>query len=352
MLYRFFYEGIDVEERKATRVLIIKMGAPGDVLRTTPILYAIKRKYREPEITWITDKASAELLEGNPYIKRIIHYNKKRQDALQKGSFDLLINPENTKESAMLAERANAVVKLGYGMSDRGFIYPFNEEAEHYLEMAGFDDVKKANRKSYQEILFEMCGFEFKPEEDKIILPPLLTESLQKKFKQRLGLKKTVIGLHTGAGRRWKLKKWRIDGFANLAERILKNMDASLILLGGKMEKARNKIIKKQLLKRGLNVIDATVNDDLKKFINTMALCDVVVCGDTLALHLALGLGKRVVALFGPTSPWEIELYGQGVKIFPEMDCICCYRERCSKKPNCMDAISVDRVYEEVVKLV
>ena len=73
---------------------------------------------------------------------------------------------------------------------------------------------------------------------------------------------------------------------------------------------------------------------------------DVVVTGDTLGLHAALALGKRVVALFGPTSPWEIDMYGQGERITAEMDCICCYRTDCVKSPGCMDRIGVERVLD------
>lgn len=347
-IYRFSRMGIEAEERKTTKVVIIKTGAPGDVLRTTPVLHAIRREYGMSEIYWITDKNSAELLFGNTFLKKVIPYNRRTISELKNGYFDLLINPENTEESALLAEKLRAVIKLGYGMSERGFIYPYNEEAEQWLEMAGFDDVKRANRKTYQEILFGMCGFRYNPEHDRIIVPPLMDSGYKEKLKGKYTLRNKIIGLHTGAGKRWQLKKWRVDGFAELAERLINN-GYTVLLLGGKLEKNTNRKIKSRVMHP--SVIDVTVNDDLKKFISTIDLCDLIVCGDTLALHLALGLKKKVVALFGPTSPWEIEMYGQGTKIVPDMDCICCYRERCDKKPNCMDLITVDRVYEEVRKL-
>lgn len=349
VIYRFSAEGINVEDRKTTRILIIKMGAPGDVLRTTPLLHALWREYKEPEVYWITEKASAELLVGNTFLKKVIPYSKRTEKEIEKDAFDLLINPENTVKSARMAEKARAVVKLGYGMSERGFIYPFNEEAEYWLEMAGFDDVKRANRKTYQEILFEICGFKYNPDENKIILPPLIDREYRERLKKGHDFSGRVIGLHTGAGRRWQLKKWRIEGFTELAGK-LAGEGNTVFLLGGRLEQKANIQIKDMV--KLPNVMNLTVNDDLKKFVTAIDLCDIVVCGDTLALHLALGLGKRVVALFGPTSPWEIELYGQGTKVIPEIDCICCYREKCSKKPNCMDMISVDRVYEAVIRLI
>ena len=61
-------------------------------------------------------------------------------------------------------------------------------------------------------------------------------------------------------------------------------------------------------------------------------------------MHIALATHRRVVVLFGPTSSAEIELYGLGEKIFPDMECLVCYKATCDFVPNCMDLISVDMV--------
>lgn len=328
-------------------ILIIKTGAPGDVLRTTPLLSGLSKKYPGEKIYWLTDRESFELLNGNPLIYKVVITNGRGYKEIREKRLKLLINPENSKRSAFMAESLSADKKFGYGLKPGGYIYPYTKEAEYYLEMAGFDNLKRANRKTYQEILFEMCGMKFNRERDKIVLPNLQDKKFITSFKNKYDLKDSVISLHTGAGRRWELKKWHIDGFVELANKLISKKGLSVLLLGGKLEKRRNREIKRMV--NNENVIDATVEDDFRKFVELLRLCDTIVCGDTLALHLSVGLGKKVVALIGPTSPWEIELYGQGVKIIPEMDCICCYRERCGKKPNCMDLISVDMVYNAVV---
>ena len=70
--------------------------------------------------------------------------------------------------------------------------------------------------------------------------------------------------------------------------------------------------------------------------------------GDTLAMHLSLALGKRTIVLFGPTSASEIELYGLGEKVVPDMTCLSCYKTACDFAPNCMDLISVEMVERAV----
>jgi len=65
-------------------------------------------------------------------------------------------------------------------------------------------------------------------------------------------------------------------------------------------------------------------------------------------MHVALALKRRVVVLFGPTSAAEIELYGLGEKIVPQMECLACYKAGCNFVPNCMDLISVEMVARAV----
>jgi ADP-heptose:LPS heptosyltransferase len=68
-----------------------------------------------------------------------------------------------------------------------------------------------------------------------------------------------------------------------------------------------------------------------------------------MALHIAVALAKPVVALFGPTSAAEIELYGQGEKIQPPgLDCLVCYLSRCDKSPYCQELIDPERVASAV----
>jgi heptosyltransferase-2 len=68
-----------------------------------------------------------------------------------------------------------------------------------------------------------------------------------------------------------------------------------------------------------------------------------------MALHMAVALEKPVVALFGPTSAAEIELYGGGEKIQPPgLDCLVCYLPRCDKSPYCQELILPERVASAV----
>jgi len=76
---------------------------------------------------------------------------------------------------------------------------------------------------------------------------------------------------------------------------------------------------------------------------------DLVVTSDTLGMHLAVALKKPVIALFGPTCPQEIDLYGRGTKLFQGAACSPCYKQTCPDAV-CMSEITPDRVFAEIDK--
>jgi heptosyltransferase-2 len=162
-----------------------------------------------------------------------------------------------------------------------------------------------------------------------------------------LNFSRPVIGLNTGAGERWPLKQWREDGYVELFDRLSRRSDAQLLLLGGPSEAARNERLKAQSQVR---LFDPGCDNTVRHFAALLDRCDVVVTGDTLAMHLSLALGKRTVVVFGPTSAPEIELYGLGEKVVPDMTCLSCYKTSCDFVPNCMDLISTTMMEEAVMR--
>ncbi len=331
------------------RILIVKLGAMGDVLRTTPLLEALKRRHTGCRISWVVDEESQELLENNPSIDRILPYGPEALSRLLVEEFDLIINLDSLPKSACLSSLARGKKKLGFGLDKKGSVFPFNEEAEEWFRMGIDDELKRKNRKTYQEIIFEIMGLKFKKEE---LIVNLREEEkdFAGQFSKRYDLKgKKIIGLATGAGGRWELKKWTIEGYLKLIDRIDSGIkDTKILLFGEKGEIERNR----EIIKRSkAPLINTGHENTLREFLSLLSLCHLVVTGDTLAMHAAVALKRKVVALFGPTSSSEVELYGRGEKIAPDMDCLCCYKKTCAKHPNCMESIDPNTVFQVVRKL-
>jgi len=332
----------DHYQKVEQRLLIIKLDAMGDVLRTTALLPALADAHAGLAITWITRKESRRLLERNAYITEVFEYGPDALLQLQTRTFDRVINLDAGKTSAALASMANAKQKDGFVLNAQGYVQATNPAARTWLEMGVFDDLKRLGTRTYQEIMLEIIGCS--GADHHYVLE--LNEEEQARGRahlERLGvdLSRLVIGLNTGAGQRWQLKQWREDGYLELVERLAKRHPLQFVLLGGPEERERHQRL---MACSKVPLIDTGCDNPVRHFAAIVAACNLIVAGDTLAMHLALALRRRAVILFGPTSSAEIEMYGLGEKVVPQMDCLVCYKPTCDFVPNCMDLISTDMV--------
>ena len=143
------------------------------------------------------------------------------------------------------------------------------------------------------------------------------------------------------------MKQWREHGYVELVSRLAARTDAQFVLLGGPSETERNKRLRAA---SAVPLFDPGCENTVRHFAALLNHCHVVVTGDTLAMHLSLALRKRTIVLFGPTSAPEIELYGLGEKVVPDMGCLSCYKTSCDFVPNCMDLIAADTVEAAVLR--
>ncbi|MFB3785715.1 MAG: glycosyltransferase family 9 protein [bacterium] len=329
-------------------MLIIKLGAAGDVLRTTALVPSVKDLYPRSHITWVCGPKSTALIRNHPLIDRPLALADETLVILDQDRYDLCVNFDLAPEAVSLAMRAKADLYKGFGRRPDGSVFAFDSSGETWLEMSLWDDRKKANRLTYQAHMRRILGA---PERNHPIYVPLLPELQPQadEFLDQHGLRNTFprIGFNVGAGDRWQHKKWTVEGYVSLGERLYRELNVRPIILYGPADYERA-----QEVMRAMTVpfIDAELRPSMMEFITILNVCGLVVSGDTFALHAALGLGKRIVCLVGPTSASELELYGQGVILQGEIDCLGCYLPRCAKDPHCMKLLAADRVYAAILE--
>lgn len=341
-------------EKVEERVLIIKLDAAGDVLRSTSILPAFKKANPRLSVWWVTENSSKPLLEKNPHIDVLWGLDPALPGLLSATSFHRAFNFDMGRKAAAILAMANSRVKKGFGLSEEGAVVPLEPAAEEWFEMGIFDTVKRANQKTYQHHLFKLGGLSYRGEEPQLVLTDR-ERAWAADFakKNRLSKFKQIVGFNIGSGGRWPMKRWRLDGFEWLARQLRKkHPKAGILLYGGPEERQLMPALTKKL--KGLCIPTGTENT-LRQFASLVGLADVLVTGDTLALHVAVALGKRLVAYFGPTSDTEIDLYGRGEKVLPVRPCQCYYQNQCTQKKSCMDNLreedmlaAVERQLKEV----
>ena len=343
-------EGCSEYSPMGKRILIVKLAAIGDVLRTTPLLTGLKRAYPRSHITWVVDKEALPLLKNNPWIDRLLPFDFSALLPLEFEAFDLILGLEKEVRGAALVSKIKGTEKRGFGLGENGNIFPLNPASEYAFFLGLSDEVKfHRNEKTYPEIIFEIAEIAYLQDEYLFFLAEE-DAAFAARFAKRARLKKgeTLIGLNTGAGDVFANKAWTSEGYVKLIRALKKRPQTRLLLLGGPRETNRNRKILQTV---GGAAIDGRCDNTLGQFAGLINLCDLVVTGDTTALHLAIGLRKKVVALFGPTCAQEIELYGRGEKIVSSLCCAPCYRRVCSQSPNCMEAVSAAEVLENIGRL-
>ncbi len=329
------------------KILIIKLDAIGDVLRTTSILQGLKEKHPNSGITWLTRSSAVQLFVNNPFVDKILVLESFETNYfLSAENFNIVLNLDPSPVSSAICTKANGYEKLGFGLDEKGKVVALNDEALEWFEMGAFDDIKKKNTKTYQSIIQNIARLNsnkydiiLKLTDDEL----RFGDNFQNKIKILPG--KKIIGMNTGASPRWQYKQWTYHGFENLIKKILEETDYYVFLYGGHYEKERN--LRLSLIDYN-RVINTGTDNSLRQFFSLLNLCDLLVTGDTLAMHAATALNKKVIALFGPTSSTEIETYGRITKVTSELDCLGCYKMSCDFNPNCMSSISHVTVFNEL----
>ena len=330
-------------------ILIIKIGAIGDVVRTSFIAQALKDKYKKsnPRIYWITDQKAIPLFINNPYVFKVIP--KEDKQTLSSMKWDLVVNLEEDDENCDFTSSLGAKEIIGFVKRD-GKVYPTSTAKEWY-DMSALgkkpenDMLKKKNRKTHRQIISEIVGVDWKKYEPFM----RLTEgqrSFASDFLRRHNLSRTdlIVGINTGAADRWP-KQLSVEKTAQLIEEIYKKYKAKIILFGGPNEIKRNDEI---LGLARAPVITAGCGNDLIEFPALISACALFITSDSLGLHIALALRRKTICLIGPTSPSEIDVYEIGEKIVAESNCICCYRSDCKS----MEKINVGKITSTIDKLI
>lgn len=332
-------EEIPKKQIHSTKILFIKLGAIGDVIRTTPLLEKYKKEYNNCHFSWITH--TPEVLPNNE-IDTKYKWDALSVNSLSNQEFDIAINLDKDKEACMLLSLVNAKEKFGFLWKD-GHINTATDKAEHKLITGLFDHVSKKNTKNYLEEIFEICHFDFSGEEYKINL----NQNLSDKWKDKLVTmtdNKTIIGLNTGCGLRWKTRNWPKEYWIELINN-LENKGYFCLLMGGPDEDEMNRYYEKETNATYLGTFS------LEEFIAITNNTDIIVSPVSMMMHISIALKKQLMLFHNIFNVHEFELYGRGIIIEPTGKCDCYFGNSCKREKSCMYDISVRNVLSNIAVL-
>lgn len=299
------------------KVLIIKPGysetldgeigmitSLGDVLRSTVLLHL----YKHAHVTWLVDEKAFPLLKGNPFIQRILAYELTTVLQLQSERFDTVINLEKVPGLCAFSDTVHAWRRYGFRFDPEKGLALAYDGSQHVLEICMDVEHKKKAKKYWEEILYEMVGEKWEGE----------TCILGYKPKSNIIYD---VGFNYDIGKKWPNKAWPMEYWKELEE-----------LMKGKY------IISWQ---RGL--------ENIEEYFEWINSCNLIVTNDSLGMHVACALNKKIIALFGPTLASEVYI-PNGTKLLAQSDCnyTPCLTARCSRSKLCMNYVTPKMVYDAI----
>jgi ADP-heptose:LPS heptosyltransferase len=337
---REFEEDPETEKK----IVIVKLDAVGDVLRTTSILPSLKEKYIDSYILWLTKERSFDVLKDNDLIDEI-YFDSDELEPIYNDKFDIAINLDSGTESCAIMDRIVAKERFGYTIAN-GKPYPLNTLANEWYLM-GVDDVsKKKNLKTYHQIIHEICNLPYSGSRPALGFPPEKHERTEElKAQYGLAAYSELVLVNLGGGNRWQYKKWTKEGYIQLIDRLSANSSCGVGIIAGNEDMDFYREISEKVQQRE-NVIKFRCDNPTEDFICIVQLFDKVFTSDSLCMHIATALGKFTLAVAGPTSYTELDVFGSGKVVYSDkVDCLCCYLNTCPKTVNCMNTLSAEKMY-------
>ncbi len=256
------------------------------------------------------DYKARPLLENNSYIKKILVYKPSTASELMKESFDSIINFEKKPNVVSLVDSIKSKHYYGFTSKCADLSKRLDIEGDKSLvEISQDINKKRSNDRCWQDILANSIDKKWNKE------PYVLGYKPKSQVVYDLGFNWTTSSAWTNKS--WPKKHW-------------KELDL--------------------LLRDSYHISWQEGMDNLYDYIEWINSCKLIVTSDTLGLHLALALNKRVVALFGPTPYQEIYFYGLGSYVMPDLNykCIPCVNLNCDKEKMCMEYIDPRKVSEKI----
>jgi lipopolysaccharide heptosyltransferase I len=299
------------------RILVLRLGAMGDVVAALPAVASLKHSIPHSKITWVIEPKWGPLLEGNPYIDSVMFLERRSLSGLRKAwrdlraaRFDLAVDFQGLIKSALVAAIARPERIFGFSAeyareSPASWFYSTKVQIRSYHAVERNLDLAAAAGASSILRTFPLPAGEPEgrlPDGDFVLASPL-------------------------AG--WGAKQWPMENYTKLAASLQRECGLKLVL------NAADPIH-----------VDGTEShvSGLSGLIHATRRAVAVIGLDSGPMHLAAALGKPGVAIYGPTDPARHGPYGGTFTVLRSPSAVTTYR-RSAEPDRSMRAVTPDQVF-------
>ncbi len=336
------------------RICISRMRFIGDVVLTTPVIRAVRKRYPKSHIAYFGERQAVSLLEHNPHLDEILTYDFSRPTVLEqarailslrKRSFDVFVDLFCNPRTAIIARMSGARMRIGKDVKGRGALYT------HRITDDGVRRTAIAYHYRYVEPI-DVAPDGWKTE-------IFLTEDERREARtylkwQDVDPEQPIVALHPGAT--WPAKMWPLERFADLADLLRAKMKAQVVFLQGPQDAERVE----KISRRTTGQILLLPAMKLRQVAGILSCCTACVSNDNGIMHIAAAVGTRTIGIFGPgeddiwfpyAGPYDEAHLGHAA-LRKDVPCHPCHLNVCNRTGDgymeCMKLLTVEEVERAV----
>lgn len=313
-----------IDKDKVKRILFISLSNIGDIVLTTPAMRVLSEHFPDARMDVIVGPNGAELFKRHPAVFKVITYNKhipmsdKRRlvKKLRQSKYDLIVDMRNSVFPFLVGTRYRTSLIQTPPRTIK------HKKQQHLWKLSSIGlDVEDAS--FYLHI----------PHEDENYIDRIL-----------VGVDKTRPIVAISPGAKSEIKRWPSKNFVGLTDILIKELGANIIMVG---DNADSSLIRHIVASTQNNIIDLSGRTTLCQLASLLKRCDLLITNDSAPLHIAVAVGTKVLAMFGPTDP---KVYGptgaEDRVIRIKIHCGPCEKAQCEFEHECMEYINVDEVFK------
>ncbi len=329
------------------RILVMKLGAFGDVILITPSLRALRAKFPDAQIAVLIKNQFKDVLQLCPYIDDLIILKKKgflevmkKISAIRHRDFNFCVDFQNNNLSHLIAFAGRIKYRFGFKNKKLGFLLNYGIK----------DEMRNCDPVTHQFQVLKRLGIAGDIDKSLELWISEYDENNVQNFLRQswYSSKQKLIGINALASQRWVSKAWAIESYAKVADMLANKFNARIVFTGtGDSKEVIEQIIKFTQCKP----INAAGKTSMMQLAALIRRCALLITVDSAPMHIAAALKVPFVALFGPTDPARHLPFAQkSALIRKALPCSPCYSPRCFRM-NCMKEITVEEVFEAAVNL-
>ena len=347
-----------IDSSRIKRILVTRTDRIGDLVLSTPVFPAIKKRYPESYLAVLVFKETEPIVRGNPWIDEVIVYDKQGRHRgwwqtflfgleLKKKSFDAAIHLHATNRVNVISWLANIPVRIGYRVKPGDRHGNLHQFLTHIVE-----EKKWQGKRHEADYNFDLLALIHVPRPEKLELYFPLSNADREALNRLLPdeFSKRYVVFHPSAS--CISKRWAPERLAAVADHLAKEYGVFPVIIGEDLGALHAAQMQEFMNEKSLSLAGQLSLGMLGWLLKGARL---LVSNDSGPVHVASAVGTPVISIFGRSKPGLSAVRWRPISenssfLQKDVGCVECLAHECQIDFKCLKELKVEDVLEEARK--